>query len=64
MTGLIVNHADRVTVSRNYRDAVRSSIHKLRHMDREEWPKLIASIEGKIAHIARFAHDGAAARLR
>ena len=64
VTGLIVNHADRVTISRHYRDAVRSEIHKLRNTDREKWPMQVASIEGKIAHIARFNHHGAAARLR
>jgi RNA-directed DNA polymerase len=64
VTGLIVNHAERVTVSRHYRDAVRSSIHKLRNLDKEKWPKQVASIKGKIAHIERFNHHGVAARLR
>jgi RNA-directed DNA polymerase len=63
VTGLLVNDANRVTISRHYRDAVRSSIHKLRNMERNEWPKQVASIEGKIAHIARF-NQGPAARLR
>ena len=63
VTGLLVNNAERLTVSRNYRDAVRSAIHKLRSMERNEWPGHIASIEGKIAHIARF-NPGPAVRLR
>ena len=63
VTGLVVNDAKRVTISRRYRDAVRSSIHKLRNMERDEWPKQVASIEGKIAHVARF-NQGPAARLR
>jgi len=63
ITGLIVNDAKRLTISRNYRDAVRSAIHKLRGMGQAEWPAHIASIEGKIAHIARF-NPGPADRLR
>jgi RNA-directed DNA polymerase len=62
VTGLLVNDAKRLTISRNYRDAVRSSIHRLRSMGRDEWPKQIASIEGRIAHIARY-NPGPAARL-
>jgi RNA-directed DNA polymerase len=63
VTGLLVNDAKRLTISRRYRDAVRSSVHKLRSMGRDDWPKQIASIEGKIAHIARY-NPGSAARLR
>jgi RNA-directed DNA polymerase len=63
VTGLVVNDAKRLTISRSYRDAVRSSIHKLRNLGQDEWPKLIASIEGKITHIARY-NPGPAARLR
>ena len=63
VTGLLVNHAERLTISRHYRDAVRSSIHKLRSMEPHKWPEQVASIEGKIAHIARF-NKGPAARLR
>jgi RNA-directed DNA polymerase len=63
VTGLLVNNAKRLTISRSYRDAVRSSIHKLRNLRRDEWPEQIASIEGKIAHIARY-NPGPAARLR
>lgn len=63
VTGLLVNDAKRLTISRGYRDAVRSSIHKLRKLERDDWPKQIASIEGKIAHIARY-NPGPAARLR
>lgn len=63
VTGLLVNDDNRLTISRLYRDAVRSSIHKLRSMRRDEWPKQIASIEGRIAHIARY-NPGPAARLR
>lgn len=63
VTGLLVNDADRLTISRHYRDAVRSAIHKLRNAERDDWPTQIASIEGKIAYIARF-NPGPAGRLR
>lgn len=63
VTGLLVNHGERLTISRSYRDAVRSSIHKLRRLKRDEWPEQIASIEGTIAHVARFS-PGPAGRLR
>jgi RNA-directed DNA polymerase len=64
VTGVLVNHAERLSLPKAYRDGVRSAIHKLRSTPRHEWPKQIASIEGKIAHIARFRHDGVVARLR
>jgi RNA-directed DNA polymerase len=64
VTGVLVNHAERLSLPKAYRDGVRSAIHKLRSTPRDEWPKQVASIEGKIAHIARFNHHGVAARLR
>jgi RNA-directed DNA polymerase len=63
VTGLLVNHAERLSIPRGYRDAVRSSIHKLRDLPQGEWPKQLGSIKGKIAHIERF-NKGSAARLR
>lgn len=60
---LLVNHAERLSIPRRYRDSVRSSIHKLRNLPQDEWPKHIGSIRGKIAHIERF-NKGSAARLR
>jgi len=63
VTGLLVNDAKRVTISRQYRDAVRSSIHKLRSLDRHKWQSAIESIKGKIAYIEQF-NKGPAARLR
>lgn len=63
VTGLLVNHADRLSIPRSYRDGVRSSIHKLRNLPQDEWPERIASIKGKIAHVEQF-NKGSAARLR
>lgn len=63
VTGLHVNDAKRVSVPRSFRDAVRSSIHKLRDLPLHEWDKEIASIEGKIAYVEQF-NKGSAARLR
>jgi RNA-directed DNA polymerase len=63
VTGLLVNHHKRLSIPRGYRDAVRSSIHKLRNLRQDEWPERVASIKGKIAHIERF-NQGSATRLR
>ena len=63
VTGLLVNHAERLSIPRAYRDAVRSSIHKLRNLSQDERPKQIASIKGKISHIDHY-NKGSAARLR
>lgn len=63
VTGLLVNHAKRVTISHQYRDAVRSSIHKLRSLERHKWQRAVESIKGKIAYIEQY-NRGPAARLR
>lgn len=63
VTGLVVNHDGRLSISRAYRDAVRSSIHKLPTLPQVERVKQIESIEGKIKHIERH-NKGSAQRLR
>lgn len=63
VTGLVVNHDGRLSTPRAYRDAVRSSIHKLRTLPQDEWFKQVESIKGKIKHIERY-NMGSAERLR
>lgn len=63
VTGLVVNQEKRLSVPRAYRDAVRSSIHKLRGLAKAERDKQVASINGKIQHIERY-NKGSADRLR
>jgi len=58
-----VNHTERLSIPRAYRDSVRSSIHKLRKLPQDQWPEHVASIKGKITHIARY-NQGSAARLQ
>jgi RNA-directed DNA polymerase len=62
VTGLVVNHDGKLSIPRAYRDAVRSSIHKLRSLPRDGWPEAVASIKGKIKHIERY-NKGSAVRL-
>lgn len=63
VTGLVVNHDGRLSIPRVYRDAVRSSIHKLRALPRVEWPSQVESIKGKLKHVERY-NKGSAERLR
>lgn len=63
VTGLVVNREGRLSIPRAYRDAVRSSIHKLRALPQVEWPKQVESIKGKLKHIERY-NKGSAERLR
>lgn len=63
VTGLVVNHEGRLSIPRAYRDAVRSSIHKLRTMPQVERLEQVESIKGKLKHIERY-NKGSAERLR
>jgi hypothetical protein len=58
-----VNHGGRLSIPRAYRDAVRSSIHKLRNLPQGEWHRQVESIKGRLTHIERY-NKGSAERLR
>lgn len=64
ITGLVVNSAHQLSVSRSYRDEVRAAIFALSCVaDKEARNRGARSIMGKIAHIRRF-NPGAADRLQ
>jgi RNA-directed DNA polymerase len=62
VTGLVVN-GKTPTVSRQRRDCVRAAIHQASNLNRSEFRKAVASIEGRILHVSRF-NPGSAKRLR
>ncbi len=63
VTGLLVNNAGRLSVSRKGRDAIRAAIFQLQSVSKLEAEAQIRSIRGRIAYIERF-HPGEATRLR
>lgn len=62
ITGLIVNAQNGLSVPRERRDKVRAAIYALRRAPKHELKKAVASIRGKITHIAQF-NAAAAKRL-
>ena len=62
VTGLIVNSARGPSVPRGKRDAVKAAIFQLRKTASPASARAIASIRGRIQHIARF-NPGTASRL-
>lgn len=63
VTGLIVNRADGLSLSRQRRDAVRAAIHNLRALpDEASLQAALRSVIGRIAYVREY-NPGAAARL-
>lgn len=62
VTGLIVNSARGPSVPRGKRDAVKAAIFQLREMTSPDRARTIASIRGRIQHIAQF-NPSTASRL-
>lgn len=62
VTGLVVNSRSKLSVSRAYRNSLRSAISHLRGMDHAELPGALRSIRGKIAYLRKF-NSGAASRM-
>jgi RNA-directed DNA polymerase len=63
VTGLTVNSKSGPSVPKNYRDAVRATIHRLFFLSGAEFPSAIASIRGKIQYV-RQTNPGSADRLQ
>jgi RNA-directed DNA polymerase len=64
VTGLLVNDAGRVSISRERRSAVRAAIFNLRSLtDQRATQKALRSIQGRINHVGQF-NPGEARRLR
>lgn len=62
VTGLTVNSSSGPSVSREGRDKVRAAIHALPSLAGPDAQKALASIKGRIAHVAQF-NPGSADRL-
>jgi RNA-directed DNA polymerase len=62
VTGLVVNAQTGLSVPKARRDKIRAAIYALRQTPRHELHKALASVAGKIGHVAQF-NAGAAKRL-